>query len=193
MFKKKHEFKPDKTDSGTLSKLYITKKQRLTLAKWLLMAAALVVLSVVQDVIMSRLRIFGTTTDLVSCAILMICILLDPEIGCVFALVSSTLYWFSGSAPGPYVIALLTLIGVICAIVRHAYLHKGFGSTFVCTAGAVMLYELTLFAIGLFLEYTTTARFLSFCLTGVLSLAAVPVIYPVFVAIGKMGGESWKE
>ena len=193
MFKKKHEFKPDKSRSCALNKLYITKKQRLALARWLLMAAGLVVLSVVQDVIMSRLRVFGATTDLVSCAILMICVLLDPEEGCVFGLVSSAVYWFSGSAPGPYVIALLTVFGVAFSIIRHAYLYKGFGSTFLCTAGAMMLYELAVFAVGLFLEYTTGARFGGFCLTGALSLLAVPVLYPIFVSIGKIGGESWKE
>lgn len=193
MFKRKYEFKPDRLRSSTLSKLYVTKKQRLALARWLLTALALVVLTVVQDVIMSRLRVFGTTTDLVSCAILMICVLLDPEEGCVFGLISSALYWFSGSAPGPYVIALLTVFGVVFSILRHAYLYKSFGSTFLCTAAAMMLYELTIFAIGLFLEYTTTARFVSFCLTGALSAVAIPVIYPIFVSIGKIGGESWKE
>ena len=42
IFKKKHEFKPDKERSGALNKLYITKKQRRNIAKWLLMALALV-------------------------------------------------------------------------------------------------------------------------------------------------------
>ena len=63
-FRKKHEFRPDKTHSGTLNKLYITKKQRLAILKWTLMAAALVLISVLQDVILSQFRIFDAPTDL---------------------------------------------------------------------------------------------------------------------------------
>ena len=117
-FKKKHEFRPDKTHSGALSKLYITKKQRITLLKWLLMALVMVALSVLQDTVLCRLRLLGATTDLLYGALLLVCILLDPEQGCIFILAGSCLYCFSGSAPGPYVIALLTLIGLLISIFR---------------------------------------------------------------------------
>ena len=71
LFRRKNEFKPDRPHgSSILSRLYITKKQRLAIGKWLLMALVLVVLSAVQDSVMSRVQIFGTTTDLVSAAIL---------------------------------------------------------------------------------------------------------------------------
>ena len=156
LFKRKNEFKPDRPyGSRILSRLYITKKQRLALGKWLLMALALVMLSVVQDSIMSRVRILGTTTDLVSAAILMVCIMLDPETGCVFTLVSASLYEFSGSAPGAYVIALITCLGMLLAIFRHGFLRAGFGAVMLCTAAAVMAYQLILFAIGYFLGHTT--------------------------------------
>lgn len=193
MFKRKYEFKPDKDRTSALSKLYVTKKQRLTLVKWLLMALVLVLISVVQDVILSKVAIFGAHTDLLACAILTVCVLQDPEVGCVFALVGSSLYWFSGSAPGSYVIALLTVLGVLVSIFRHSYLRFSFGSTMLCTVVAVMVYELLVFAIGYFLGRTTASRLLGFCITGGVSLAVMPLLYPVFVAIGKIGGESWKE
>lgn len=193
-FRRKNEFKPDRPyASGILSRLYITKKQRLAIGKWLLMALVLVMLSVVQDTILSRVRIFGITTDLVSAAILMVCIMLDPEIGCVFTLVSSCLYEFSGSAPGAYVIALITLIGMLLAIFRHSFLRSGFGAVILCTAVAVMLYQLTLFGIGYFLGHTTLSRLPDFCMTGLLSLAVMPALYPIFSSISKIGGETWRE
>ena len=142
IFKKKHEFKPDKERSGALNKLYITKKQRRNIAKWLLMALALVLISILQDVIMSRISIFGVHTDLTACAILLVCIMLDPEVGSIFVLSASSLYYFSGSAPGPYVIVMMTLLGVIIAIIRQSYLRYSFVSVFLCTAAAVMLYEI---------------------------------------------------
>ena len=190
MFKKKYEFRPDKERSGTLNKLYITKKQRTKILKWLLMCTMLVAISVIQDVIMSRITILGAHTDLLACAILLACIMLDPEIGSVFVLVSSSLFYFSGSAPGPYVIVLLTVLGILVAILRQSYLRYSFVSIALCTAAAVMVYELMLFAIGLFLGYTTVARLSNFCMTGVLSLACVPLLYPIFAAIRKIGGRA---
>ena len=56
-----------------------------------------------------------------------------------------------------------------------------------------MVYELLTFAIGFFLGRTTVSRLAGFCLSGGLSLAAAPLLYPIFVAIGKIGGETWKE
>ncbi len=191
-FKRKHEFRPDKNRSW-LNKLYLTKQQRLQVLKWFLITLALVFLSVVQDVIMSRVRIFGATTDLVPYAILLMCVILDPESGCVFALVSSSIYQFSGSAPGPYVIALLTILGVVVAILRQSYLRYSFGSVFLGAAVAVMVYEIALLIVGLFLEHTTAAALPHFLLTGVYGAFVIPVLYPVFTAIGKIGGETWKE
>ena len=193
MFGRKRDFRPDKNHSGALSKLYITKKQRRTLLKWLLMALVLIALSVVQDVILSRVRLFGAAADLVPAAILTVCIMLDPEVGSVFVLVASSLYWFSGSAPGPYVIVVMTVLGVVIGILRQSFLRYGFLTVMLCAAAAVMLYELTVFGIGLFLGFTKLSRLGSFCLSGALSLAVMPLLYPVFAAIRKMGGETWTE
>ena len=159
----------------------------------LMMALVLVAVSVVQDTILSRFRLFGATTDLVVCAILLGTVMFDPEQGCVFSLVSSTIYWFSGSAPGAYVIALITCPGVLLSILRHCYLREGFGSTTLCTVVGRLFYELAVFAMGLFLGYTTVSRLYVFCVTGALSLVVIPILYPLFSSIGKIGGESWKE
>lgn len=193
MFKRKHEFKPDKTASGTLNKLYITKKQRLALLKWLLLAAFLVLLCVVQDVILSKVRLFGATFDLMAAALLLTCMILDPEIGSIFMLLGSLVYWFSGSAPGPYVVALLTVLGVFFAIVRHCYLHDTFGSALFCTGAALFAYEAAMFGIGIFLGHTTVTRWADFAIKAAISLAAMPPLYPIFVSIGKIGGTSWND
>jgi len=193
LFKKKHEFRPDRTDSGALSKLYITKKQRLGLLKWFLFALSLVFLSVLQDVILSQVRVFGATTDLLCGALLMLCIMLDPEQGCIFILVGSTLYHFSGVSPGPYTIPLLTVIGLLISIFRQAYLHRSFITTFLCSGVAIMLYELLVFALGAFWGHTNISRLQVFLLSGLYSLLVTPVLYPIFRIIGKIGGESWKE
>ncbi len=192
-FLRKHDFRPDKIRSGTLNKLYITRKQRRTLLKWLLMALLLVVVCVVQDVILSRFDLWGTTVDLLAATLLLVCIMQDPEYGSIFVLIASCLYSFSGSAPGYYVIALVTVIGVFFAIVRHCYLHDSFSSTFLCTAAAVLVYEMAVFGIGLFLGQTALSRLTTqFIKTG-LSLAAMPLMYPIFYRILKIGGNAWNE
>ena len=111
----------------------------------------------------------------------------------VFALISSALFYFSGSAAGPYCILFLTGLGVLLNVFRAGYLRKSFGSIFFCAGFALMVYELILFVIGLFLGHTIAERFLSFCITGGLSLIAMPILYPIFLSIGKIGGESWKD
>lgn len=190
---KKYEFKPDKTGAGFLNKLYFTRKQRLALLKWLLYALVLLVLSVIQDVILCRVRVFGASTELVPCGIFLICILEGTESGCVFALICSTLYLFSGAAAGPYSIVFITLLSVTAAGFRQSYLQKGFGAAMLCVSGAMLAYEIATFGMVLFLGMTTASRFGSFCITAVGTLLAAPLLYPIVKSIGTIGGETWKE
>lgn len=191
--RKKVEFKPDSTGAGLLRRLYLTQRQRKHALKWLLFSLVCLVVLVLQDVTFSRFEIFGATTDLLPCALLLICVLEGAQSGGVFVLVSSVFYLFSGSAPGTYVILLLTLLGVVASIFRQAYLRKGFNSTLLCTGMAVVLYELCIFAMGLLTGKTILTRLPVFAVTAVLSVAVLPVLYPVVQAIGKIGGETWKE
>lgn len=190
---KKHEFKPDKLGSGFWSKLYLTQKQRLSLLKWLLHALVLLVLSVLQDVVFCRMRLFGASTDLVPCGIFLICILEGAESSSVFALLAAIVYLFSGSAGGTYSIVLITGLAVVAAIFRQGYLQKGFSAAMLCVTVAMVLYELATFGMVLFLGLTTPARFGGFCITAALSLLAAPVLYPISKSIGAIGGEIWKE
>ena len=193
LFRRKYEFKPDKPASSALSKLYLTPLQRKRLLKWALMGLMLVLLSLLQDVVFSRMRIGGAAFDLVPCAILLGCILMEPETAGVFALISSSLYHFSGTAPGVYIIALITALGILLCIFRRSYLKKGFFSTFLCAGFGIVVYKLVVFGIHLFLGATLGTRFGIFCMGVGLTLACIFPLYPIFVSICNIGGESWKE
>lgn len=193
MARRKNEFRLDNQDAGLLHKLYLTKKQRQSALRWLLYGVVCILALVLQDVVFSRLRFWDAVTDLPACAILMTCVLLGAETGGLFTLVASMLFLFSGTAPGEYTIIALTVLGIIAAAFRQGYLRKGFSSTLLCTGTALMLYELLVFITELFLEHTIPSRFGVFCLTGLLSWAAMPILYPILLAIGKIGGETWKE
>lgn len=190
---KKNEFKPDKPKAGLLSKLHLTQLQRRRLLRWALYGLVLLVLSILQDVILCHLRIFGASTDLVPCAIFLICILEGVDTGSVFALVASLAYLFSGTAPGPYAMVFITVLAILVTVFRQALLQRGFGAAMLCTGAAMVTYEIAVFAIGLFLGLTHWGRWYGFLISAALSLLAAPVLYPIFLSIGTVGGEAWKE
>ena len=191
LFKK--EFKSDRPYSGFWGKLHLTPKQRKSILKWSLYGALLLALSLLQDVVLCRVRLFGATTELVPVGIFLICILEGAESGSIFALVSSMLYVFSGGASGIYCMVFITVLAIGVTIFRQAYLQKGIGAAILCAVAAMLGYELLQFAMGLFLELTILSRFPGFLITTGLSSVAIPVLYPLVLAIEKIGGETWKE
>ena len=193
MARKKYEFRPDIEQNDILGKILLTKQQRQSVLRWLLFSMVCLAGLILQDVVMSRVSILGATTDLVPCCILAVCIMQGAESGCIFALIASLIYYFSGSAPGPYVIPLITAISIVAAIFRQGYLRKGFSALLLCAAVGLLLYELSIFGIGLFLGHTRLDRLVRFFLTALWTLATAPVLYPILLSIGKIGGETWKE
>ena len=190
---KKYEFRPDKPRSSWLSKLHLTQLQRKIILKWGLYGLSLLILSLLQDVILCRFRLFGATTELVPCAIILICVLSGAEQGSLFALISSCLYLFSGTAPGPYSMVFLTFLAIFACIFRQAFLQKGFAAAMLCTVIAMTLYVLFNFLFGVFFGLTPLDRIFGACITAGLSLIAAPILYPIFLSIGSIGGEAWKE
>jgi hypothetical protein len=193
MANRNYEFKPDREGPDLLSRFYLTQQQRRSFLKWGLYVLVLVLLSVTQDVLLVDLRIFGGTTNLVPCAVIIICILEGAEAGCGFALAGSLLYLFSGSAAGVHVVPVLTFLAVCASIFRQSYLRKGFSATFLCAGFAMLVFEMLIFFVAMVLGQTFPARWSVAFATGTLSVLAVPVLHPVLVAIGKIGGETWKE
>ncbi len=190
MLFKKYDFKPDKTGNSFFSKLYLTAAQRRSILKWALYTAILLLLSVLQDVILSRLELMGAATDLVPCAVILICILEEAHKSAIFTLIAACLLVFSGGAPGPYCIVFLTALSIGVSLLRQNYLAKRFSSAMVCGLLAFVLYELLTFAMGLFLGLTTFRRIMGFLITIGISLPAFPILYPICVSIG---GKTWKE
>ena len=189
---KKYEFRPDKPKFSLLTHLILSPNQQRKALKWGAYAAILIFLSVLQDVVLSQVRIFGATTELIPCAIFLICIMEGAQQGSIFTLVASLLYLFSGTAPGIYSMVAITFCAIGVCVLRQAYLQEGFSSAMICTSLAMICYVLINFVFGLFLGLTIWGRFHGFIITAILSLLAVPVLYPLFKAIGKIGGQLWK-
>lgn len=190
---KKQDFKPDKPSVSLLSRLMLTKKQQKSLLKWVLYGLFLLLLSAVQDVTLSRVRLLGATTELVPCAIFLICLIEGTHSGSVFSLVAGLLYLFSGTAPGPYSMVAIVFLSIGVCILRQAYLQETFSSVLLCTAIAMLAYVIVNFAFGLFFGLTRFSRLHGFLITAGLSLLATPLFYPVVKAINAFGGQSWKE
>ena len=190
---KKYEFKQDRQGAGFWSKLYLTKKQRRSILRWALYALVLLVASVVQDVMLSRMKLFGATTDLVPCGIILICILEGAQKGSVFALVASMLHMFAGGMPGAYSMVFLTFLAICASIARQAYLQKGLGATLLCTGVSMVLYVLMNFAMGLFLGLTLPSRLGGVLLSAFMTMPAILILNPICISIEALGGETWKE
>ena len=191
--KKQPEFRPDKQQSHWTGKLHVTKQQRDRLLKWGSYILLLILLLVIQDVIMAKVGIFGTTTDLVAAAILLITVIEGVDTGSLFVLIASTLFYFSGSAPGPYTVALLPVLGIGTCIFRQRYWHRNLSSIVLCAGLALMVYEMAVFGLGIFTGLTHWGRVLVFVGTGLLSWAVMLPLYPLIHAIGQIGGNTWKE
>ena len=193
--RKKHlyEFKPDPKGTTFWKKLYLTQVQRRRLLKWGLYTLLCVLLLVLQDSMLSAFRIFGATTDLAAAVIILIAIHEGMEKGGLFALLASTIYWCSGSAPGPYSIAYITFLTIGATYARQSLWRRNFGSTGICTIAVIFIYELAVFGTGIFQGLTIWTRLGVFLITALMSCIAMLPVYPVVRVIGKIGGDSWIE
>ena len=191
--RKQPDFKPDRRNISLPRMFHVTQVQRLRLLKWGLYILTCILLLTIQDVIMSRVRVFGATTDLAVCVILLITVIEGVEIGSLFVLVASTLYYFSGSAPGPYCIVLLCFIGIGATLVRQAWLRRTKLSIVFSAGLALTLYELGLYIVGMGMGLTRWDRIFSFLLTAAYSWAVMIPLYSLINKIGLIGGTSWKE
>ena len=187
------EFKPDSLENSFFAKLYMTKLQRLHLLKWFSLIMLLIGLLMIQDVIMSRVTIWGDTTDLIPCALLLITVMEGANVGSIFILISSLLYQFSGFSPGPFCVAMLSTLGILATLFRQAYWHRNRNSIILCAGLALMFYEVLVYAAGVTLKLTNFYRFPVFLVTGVLSWIIMIPLYPLIDRIGQIGGNTWKD
>ena len=187
------EFKPDVQKATWVKTNRLTKLQQLRLLRWTLYVLTVVGCLVVQDVIMSQFSILGATTDLPACGILLITVMEGTEIGSLFVLITSFLYYFSGNAPSAWCIFLLTFFGVAATLFRQMYWHRSKGSIILCSAIAVTAYELGLFVVGMGSELTHWGRLPSFMLTAAYSCLVLIPLYSLIYKIGLIGGNTWKE
>lgn len=187
------EFRPDSTGVSPLKTMRFTHLQRLYLLRWLLYIGVCVLALVLQDSIMSRVSLFGATTDLAVAAMLLVTVIEGSEIGSVFILLASMVFYFSGSAPGPYSVGMLTVLGVLATLFRQKVWHRSPSAIIFCAGLAAVTYELGLYIVGMFLGLTNWYRIFRFLITGGLTAAAMIPMYYLIHRIGLIGGNTWKE
>lgn len=191
--RKNADFRPDSQRQDWTQRLYLSPQQQRRYLKWALLSLLSVVALVLQDVLFARMSLFGATVDMVPTVLFMICVIHGAESGAVFMLVGALIYWFSGSAPGVYVILLIPVLGTVAAAFRQAYLRKGFRTTLMCTAAALVVYETVSFLASLLLGVTRFGRAYVMVISTVLSLLTLPAVFLLVWGICKIGGDSWKE
>lgn len=187
------EFKPDAKTATWLKTARLTRQQRLRLTKWVLYVLTAVLCLVVQDVVMSQFNLFGATTDLAVSVILLITVIEGTEVGSLFVLIASALYYFSGSAPSAWCVGLMNFLGVTAVLLRQMYWHRSKGSIVMCSGIAVIAYEMGLFVVGILSGLTLWSRMGAFLLSGLYSALTMIPLYSLIYKIGQIGGNTWKE
>ena len=187
------DFKPDVQKATWVKTARLTRLQKLRLTRWALYVLTVVFAVVLQDVIMSQLSLFGATTDLPACAILLITVIEGTEVGSLFVLIASTLYYFSGNAPTAYCILLMSFFGISATLFRQMYWHRSKGSIVLCGSIALTLYEVGLFVVGIMSGLTHWGRLPSFLLTAFYSCLILIPLDSLIFKIGLIGGNTWKE
>ena len=190
---KQSEFKPDPRQNSLSGLFHVTQLQKQRMLKWTLYVLTGILLLTIQDVIMSRVSIFGATTDLPVVYILLITVIEGVDVGSLFVLFASTINYISGSAPGPYCIGLLCAVGIIATLLRQAYLRRTKASIVICAGIALTIYEMGLFVVGIGLGLTRWDRVFSFLITAGYSFGVMVLLYPLINKIGLIGGTTWKE
>ena len=190
---RQNEFRPDPATSTWLKTRKLTRQQRLRLFKWLMYALIVIMSLVIQDVIMSQLRLFGATTDLAVGAILLITVIEGTDVGSLFVFIASILYWFSGSSPTPVSIILLTALGIGATMFRQMFWHRSRGTLTLCACLALTAYELGLFVTGIMQGLTYFGRLPSFLLTSAYTCLVMIPLYTLVNKTGLIGGNTWKE
>lgn len=187
------EFRPDRSPLNLPRMFALTQVQRDRIAKWGLYVLTLTLSLTVQDVILGRVRLLGTTADLPAMVILLITVIEGVEVGSLFVFVTSLLYYFSGTAPTPWCVILLCAIGIAASLLRQGWLHRSKGSIVLSAGAALMIYEMALFLVGVFQGLTRWGRFPAFVLTGAYSWVLMLPMYNIIHRIGTIGGNTWKE
>ena len=188
-----NEFKPDVNTATWFKTRRLTRQQRLRLTRWGMYILILLMSLVIQDVVMSQIRLFGATTDLPAAAILLITVVEGTDVGSLFVLIASTLYFYSGTAPGAYCIGLLSAFGIFATMLRQMYWHRSRGSLTACAMLALICYEMALFVVGVSMGLTYWGRLPIFILTAAYTCLVMIPMYSLVNRAGLIGGYTWKE
>ena len=95
------------------------------------------------------------------------------------------------AAVGPHADVLDVACGT--GVLFPDYLRRGVGSDMICVGGAMLIYELCVFAAGVTLELTYPGRWPVFVMTALVSALTAGVFYRPLKHIGTIGGNQWKE
>ena len=187
------EFKPDPKPILWLKSLRLTHLQQMKLLKWSLYVAVIIGALVIQDVVMSRMHIMGATTELPVAVIFLITILEGTEVGSIFALIASVLYFYTGTAASAYAIGLICFPGIFACLLRQMYWHRSRASIILFAGIANMVYSIGMYAVGVFQGLTRWETLPLFALSGIYNVLIMIPLYPLIVKIGMIGGNTWKE
>ena len=161
--------------------------------RWGLCALTVFLTVLFQDVVFSRITVFGCSISLVPAVILLVCMMSPMESACVFALCSALFWSFDGAPLGSVSILLLPVEAAVLGAWRQAQLTRNLTSVLLCCLLGLAVHEEVRFFVALFLGRAPWSYWYQGLVTAIFSFLACPVLYPVIRAIGRIGGTQWNE
>ena len=190
----KNSLLEEAAESTTLAgKLYLTQSQRMRVLRWSLCALTCFVVILFQDVIFSRITVFGCALSFVPAVILLVCMMSPLEGACVFALCAALFWSFDGAPLGSVSVLLLPLEAAVLGAWRQARLARNLTSVLLCCFLGLVIHEELRFFVALFLGRAPWAYWYQGLVTALFSFLVCPVLYPVIRAVGRIGGTQWNE
>ena len=87
----------------------------------------------------------------------------------------------------------MTVPALLCGLFRQKVGRRSTGSMILCSAIAMLIYELGLYGTAIFLGVTRWNRISYFLLTALYSILAMIPLYQLIYRIGSIGGHVWNE
>ncbi len=167
-------------------------RQRQTVLKWFLFSLVYLALQVLQDVVFSRVQVLGLSG---LGAWVFAPGVPDPGAGVrgLFALLAGVFRCLSGAVLGPVSLLVVTCSGVLLSAFRGGYLQRRFWPVMLCAWAGVLLHQGLMFSLGLFLGSTAAGRWMEALGGRAGDMPGLLRPISLVLALGKIGGETWKE
>lgn len=163
-------------------------KRSKTALMWGLYAILFLLVLVIQSVFLGRVRVLGGKFDLLPMVIVCIALWTGHEKAALFGLIAALVWQMAGAEDGIVAIVTYPLTAALAGWLFDSWLPRGFLPCLLLCLVACLCQQCLVFLLKYYVEGISLSLALRIPVTAALSCLAVPVLYGLSKAIGKVGG-----